>query len=64
MTKTQGKILDHIQQIPLSNAAIAIPKDIQAKAWIQYNELYDILLLDRSRHPDVQVNTARGANTQ
>jgi hypothetical protein len=42
---------------PLPNAAIAIPKGIQAEALIQYNELYGILLLDRSHHPDVQVNT-------
>jgi hypothetical protein len=42
---------------PLPNAAIAIAKDIQAEALIQYNERYDILLLDRSHHPDVQVNT-------
>jgi hypothetical protein len=42
---------------PLPNAAIAIAKDIQAEALIQYNELYDILLLDRSHCPDVQVNT-------
>jgi hypothetical protein len=42
---------------PLPNAAIAIAKDIQDEALIQYNELYDICLLDRSHRPDLQVNT-------
>jgi hypothetical protein len=42
---------------PLPNAAIAIAKDIQAEALIQHDELYDILLLDRSHSPDVQVDT-------
>jgi hypothetical protein len=58
MTKTQARQNPPPRSTdPLPNAAIAIAKDIQAEALIQYNELYDILLLDRSHHPDVQVNT-------
>jgi hypothetical protein len=49
---------------PLPNAAIAIAKDIQAEALIQYNELYDIHLLDRSHRPDVQVNTEALTQTE
>jgi hypothetical protein len=49
---------------PLPNAAIAIAKDIQAEALIKYNELYDILLLDRSHCPDVQVNTEALTQTE
>jgi hypothetical protein len=65
MMKTQGKILHHARSTdPLPNAAIAIAKDIQAEALIQYNELYDILLLDRSHHPDVQVNTEALTQTE
>ena len=42
----------------LPNAALDIANDIQTKTLIKHNELYDILLLNRSRRPNLQVTTA------